>query len=49
MGHLREPTNRSTLYPESQEVGDVAECVFTLAMLGQCLVDRIFLPAFDQS
>ena len=50
MGHLPgEPTNRSALYPESQQVGDIAEYIlFTVGMLGQCLVDRIFLPVFDQ-
>ena len=50
MGHLPgEPTNGSALYPESQQVGDIAEYIFTVGMLGQRLVDRIFLPAFDQS
>ena len=50
MGHLPgEPTNCSALYPESQQVGDVAECIFTVGMLGQGLVDRIFLPEFEAS
>ena len=50
MGHLPgEPTNGSALYPESQQVGDIAEYILTLGMLGKRLVDRIFLPAFNQS